>query len=598
MKRWIAVAVLALGCRKPDPAWKAERYCPDAPGCASGAPGRLRVGAAKRDVSPTAFEIARPELLEAKGVCAPARCGELDNQAYKDCGSDNLCPGGAGYVGPDADSSEKDGVLDFWRDCGRDRLCPGEPGYPGPDPDGTEKNRRFDGFWLAGFGSGRPMQAIHDPIWARAVVIENGDTAVALVVIDAVGIFYESEVLRIRENVSAAGVDVDYVAVAATHDHEAPDTMGQWGQGNFEVGLKRGVDEAWLEDLLTRAADAVVEAARNLREARAYFATTTTGYEGWVHDGRDPLIYDDALTTARFEDLATRETIATVVNWGSHPETLSDWHNEMTSDYPHYLREAVEKGLPAAGAKPSVAGVGGVCVFVNGALGGIIGPLPVTFTSRSGQPYNRASFEKAQAEGENVAEAALLALAAAAPWEGAKLPLSFAAQTLKLPVDNVAFQIAIDNFQVFNRKTYVEPGSDDRLIKTEIAVIVLGPAKFITTPGEIFPELVVGFADRWSHGKPRIKATNPNPPLLNQAPPAPYVKDRFPAAYQFLLGLTNDELGYFVPPYDFQLADTFPYIDEAPGDHYEETNSLGPRTVPKLLEVYERLQGFVEWQAK
>jgi hypothetical protein len=37
---------------------------------------------------------------------------------------------------------------------------------------------------------------------------------------------------------------------------------------------------------------------------------------------------------------------------------------------------------------------------------------------------------------------------------------------------------------------------------------------------------------------------------------------------------------------------TKPFAEEADGDHYEETNSLGPSTVPTLLEAAQKLMGW------
>ena len=98
-------------------------------------------------------------------------------------------------------------------------------------------------------------------------------------------------------------------------------------------------------------------------------------------------------------------------------------------------------------------------------------------------------------------------------------------------------------------------------------------------PGEVFPESVVGFDDEWSHGLDRIDAGNPNPPDLAAAPDSTPLKRVMPGEVVFLLGLGNDELGYMVPPYDYQLG-TPEYFDEAGGDHYEETNSIGRDFLP------------------
>jgi hypothetical protein len=48
------------------------------------------------------------------------------------------------------------------------------------------------------------------------------------------------------------------------------------------------------------------------------------------------------------------------------------------------------------------------------------------------------------------------------------------------------------------------------------------------------------------------------------------------STYRWIIGLANDELGYIIPAYNFELAATNPWVEEAEGDHYEETNSLGP----------------------
>jgi hypothetical protein len=101
--------------------------------------------------------------------------------------------------------------------------------------------------------------------------------------------------------------------------------------------------------------------------------------------------------------------------------------------------------------------------------------------------------------------------------------------------------------------------------------------------------LAVGFDARWAFGRPQIKADNPNPPDLSAAPPPPYFSDLAPGQYRWPLGLGNDELGYLVPEYDYKLDDDAPYFTEPDGDHYEETNSVGPNAVPRVRIVLDRL---------
>ncbi|MFZ9889939.1 MAG: hypothetical protein ACO3JL_20780, partial [Myxococcota bacterium] len=127
-------------------------------------------------------------------------------------------------------------------------------------------------------------------------------------------------------------------------------------------------------------------------------------------------------------------------------------------------------------------------------------------------------------------------------------------------------------------------GENTPLLETEVAIIRLGDIAWVTAPGELFPEVWVGFDAAQSFGVPTISDDNPNPPDLSKAPQGPYLKELVNARFPLLLGLTPDESGYMVPPYDFQLDEMAPYINEAPGDHYEETNSIGPAAIPRYLE--------------
>jgi hypothetical protein len=62
-----------------------------------------------------------------------------------------------------------------------------------------------------------------------------------------------------------------------------------------------------------------------------------------------------------------------------------------------------------------------------------------------------------------------------------------------------------------------------------------------------------------------------------------------PAEHRMIFGLTLDFLGYIVPRYNFVLDDLSPYIARAPGDHYEETNSIGPRAEPEIVGTMRQL---------
>jgi hypothetical protein len=124
---------------------------------------------------------------------------------------------------------------------------------------------------------------------------------------------------------------------------------------------------------------------------------------------------------------------------------------------------------------------------------------------------------------------------------------------------------------------------------TEVSWIKLGRAQTLTTGGEPCPEMFIGGYDG-SHTPdawPLFDPAAAHPPELARAPGPPYLFDRLDGAeYPMAWGLTNDMLGYFIPAYDFVVDDAAPYIDEAYGYYYEETNSIGPSGWPTIERTF------------
>lgn len=535
----------------PTTAWRPTVACPGDAGCASNA-GPLQAGAAALTITPTCFETW--DDLDADAEY------NKSTEAFHDCGCDRVCPEDEGWAG--ADAGEGDGV--------------------------------FQALWLAGFGNGRAAAGVHDDLWARTVVVRSGDVTVALVALDVVGFFYD-DVQRIRDGVAAAGLDVDHVIVHSTHQHEGPDTLGQWGE---RLG-KRGVDEDWLSYIVDRSVQGVADAVAGLQPATLSVGKVdsaapfgTKGTRNLVRDSRDPVIVDEWIYTAHLAD-ASGATIATLVNWGNHPEVLSSDNLLITSDFSHYLREGVEQGVAWNGR--STPGVGGVAIYLNAAVGGLMTPLSITVTDGDGVDHGSSDWAKCEALGKLVAELALQAVAAGAP--AADPTVSVAAEQIFLQVENFAFQ-AMFQIGVFDREVYnydPEANLDEFNIPevlTEVGVLTLGPVRMLTVPGELTPELAIGGYDGSRVNTDQddfIDPGNENPPDLSQAPQGPYLKDLLGGEHAWILGLANDELGYLVPPYDYELSETLPYIEEAEGHHYEETNSLGPNAVPPILDAAARL---------
>ena len=558
--------------------WAPDNYCPGGEGCADN-DGALQAGAAAISITPTCVE------------------------SYRDCGEDGLCEGDEGW--PGADSGEGDA---YWEDdenepfldCGCDRLCPDDEGYPGADE--GEGDGEFQVVWLAGFHNTRPAQGVHDDLWARAIVFDQGETRVAVVSLDLVGWFY-SDVQRTREMLDPS-LGIDLLMVTSTHQHEGPDTMGIWG----ETETKTGYQEEYAQLVREGTVQAVEQAVADLREVGAmkvgwvdgstYHAEK--GIRNLVRDSRDPVVIDSKVSGALLTD-TSGETIAVLSHFGNHPEAMGDENALITSDYADPLRVSLEDGISYNSY--SREGYGGTAVYIQGTVGGLMTPLGLDVTDGEGNEFPRDegyTWERNEAMGKVKAEMTMDAIDGGDDVDLSSVKLSYGSQIFMLPVENWGFQ-AFFLAGLFNREVYdwnpEHPASDTNIPKvdTEMSYIRVGPLELLTVPGELFPELAIGGYDGAHLGSDQhelIDADNPNPPDLTQAPEGPYLKDRMGSEHAWIVGLGNDQVGYLIPPYDFVLDDVIPYIEQADGDHYEETNSLGILAVP---EIEAQAQTLTEW---
>ncbi len=471
-------------------------------------------------------------------------------------------------------------------DCGCDRLCPEDEGYSGPDE--GEGDGDHQAVWMAGFQNNRPAQGVHDDLWARAVVVEQGPVRLGIVTVDLIGWFHQ-EAVATRELAAGRGLDLDHVLVVSTHNHEGPDTVGMWGKTESKNGFDRDYGDLVVElsvDALEQAVDSLTEVGEfrvGHVDVRDY---SEQGALNLLRDARDPKVIDPTLSAAIFRD-GSGGTIATLAHFGNHPEAMADENGFITADYVYGLRQQLEEDF------------GGTAVYITGTVGGMMTPLGVTHIDDEGVAWEAYSHERAEKIGRAKGRMAKDAIDTGELVSDPTLKL--AASVFYLPIENYAFQAGFLS-GILDRDIYhydeSEPIGGDNVpeVLTEMDWIAIGPLELLSVPGELLPELAVGGYDGSLTGhpdEPIIDADNPNPPDLSKAPDGPYLKDLLEGEHRWIVGMGNDELGYFVPPYNFELDASTPWFDEAEGDHYEETNSLGPNTVPLLQEEAEQLVGWV-----
>jgi len=150
-----------------------------------------------------------------------------------------------------------------------------------------------------------------------------------------------------------------------------------------------------------------------------------------------------------------------------------------------------------------------------------------------------SSWEEIERVGRCLAKCAWEALARASPLEVDSL--AFRRTELLFPLENPLLRMARQTGILSRLFEETEAGL---AVRSEVSLLDLGPIQMLGAPGEVLPKL--GMA----------------------------LKSNLSGSCRFFLGLSNDRLGYILPAEDFQSPQD--YLN--PGDHYEESMSLGPRT--------------------
>ncbi|MBL0217952.1 MAG: hypothetical protein IPQ07_29240 [Myxococcales bacterium] len=546
-------------------------------------------------------------LLVACGGSSSKPDGGVDAQLEGFVTPDIVCPGGPD-CGSAGDGTLKVGVgKRVWTPQGFETYTDenGDREYQSSEPyTDLNGNHRFDGVWL--FGGGRAAQGVSTDVEARAMAFVEGDMTFVILYIDCIGLL-ANDMDKIRQHPSLQGLGIDHILIGATHAHDAPDTMGLWGPTATVTGRQNFV----LDRLYDQAAAAVKDAVTTVQPAHMVIASTKmindpantmSKTDDFNKDIRDPVIFDPTLTIARFvKASAPTETIGTLVNWADHPEVAhfdDSVEAKITAHFPHYIRDHVENGVLATESKyaaTDLSGLGGVTVFVQGALGGQIGSIRGTHPpGPGGVPLTMESEAMEQALGTNAAAKALTALAQSGE-SVSELPLSFKSAVFNARIENtflhVAFLISLVGphpLVGYDPDQAIDVGNYP-WIPLRGTFVQVGPLALVTAPGELHPELWVGGYDgSWSWGWPFYDTTKPNLPKFDEAAKPPYMRDLVLAhtgvRYPVLAGLGEDFVGYIVPAYNFVLDPNDPYIVEAEGDHYEEVYSVGPLGERHIIE--------------
>jgi len=220
------------------------------------------------------------------------------------------------------------------------------------------------GLTMYGYG-GRKAGAtgVRDPLMARVLVLEAGETRIAMVGLDLGEPPAPAWVKRLRENASKSS-GISYVLVTATHTHSGPD---------IRPAFPAATPPDWESDALAKIGRAIDEAHQHAVEARI-----GTGY-GSVLIGHNRLRLEPDGSITWFErnntmapsspvdpvvsvlrlDTTEGKPLAILLNYACHPVVFGPDNLQYSADFPGVTEAVIEREL------------GGQAMFLQGGDGDI-----------------------------------------------------------------------------------------------------------------------------------------------------------------------------------------------------------------------------------
>lgn len=191
------------------------------------------------------------------------------------------------------------------------------------------------GVELCGYGYflGRRAEGVLDPLYARAVSIQQGEKTILLIICDLIGLTQEITD-GIKEQLSSRlGLEKKSIMISCTHTHSGPATGVLVGCGE--------VDESYMASLPNLLIQAGVKAHKSLKETKEIKYVNKLPIEpiGFNRvDEKGPL--DNCISGLVFE--FNEGNPLALVHYACHPVTLGPT-KEISADYPGRVVKALSE---------------------------------------------------------------------------------------------------------------------------------------------------------------------------------------------------------------------------------------------------------------
>lgn len=212
-------------------------------------------------------------------------------------------------------------------------------------------------FALGGYGDrmSQPAEGIHDPVFAKALVLKKDTLKYALVTLDLLGL--PSNVKKdLVSRISAHGWNMDNLMLLPSHSHGSLE-MAALNSRNLlnipQIGIYQPELLAFIMDKLETL---ILEADRNHQPVKV--GTKSRMIDGLNRNRRNDPESDEELLVTRI-DFLNGKPLAALVNWTAHPTIIGSRDMLLSAGWPGYLQNELQ----------DMIGNGVTVMFYNGAVG-------------------------------------------------------------------------------------------------------------------------------------------------------------------------------------------------------------------------------------
>jgi neutral ceramidase len=189
------------------------------------------------------------------------------------------------------------------------------------------------GLDLSGWSFG-PSKGVHDDLYAKVLMINDGTGPVVLIAADLIGLGTGYADSFRRETAGKLNTSPERVIFSCSHTHSGPGAMKlrRWGS----------VDQGYLASALQKIMDAAERALNRAEPCRAGSGSGTV--QGICDNRRDDRIkmVDESLPVIRI-DRQDGTPLAVLFSYSCHPVAAHNDRNLISADYPGFARRFLEE---------------------------------------------------------------------------------------------------------------------------------------------------------------------------------------------------------------------------------------------------------------